>query len=207
MGRRGSLCECHTPGASLFGEGLGIGGYLAAAECAQLPPARHRDERDVVRGWAVGIGQWFFFSAPEPAAAFGRAARMSSECSGYGVYEAARETRFCETHGTDEAVLLVNPQASLLTRGDEHQLALLARFVQGIEQRPASAHWHHPADPSEPTGGGCHATLDNGRPCPKNPRASGLCHIHDPAFRCGAPTLTGGRCTMPTGGGACYHHA
>lgn len=200
------------PGASLFGEGLRAGGYLAAAACAQLPPALNRHEGGIARGWAVGIGEWFFFPAPEPAAAFGRAARMSFECTGYGVYEAARETLFCEAHDADEVVLLLNPRASLLARGDADQLALLTRFAQGVEQHPGSAHWHDLADPGERTAGtapgrGCRASLAGGRLCENSPRPSGLCRIHDPAARCGRPTPTGDRCTQVTGGGPCYHHA
>jgi hypothetical protein len=190
-------------------------GYFAAAACAQLPAARRGTYRVVERGWAVGIGQWFFFSAPEPAAAFGWAARMSVECSGYGVYEAARETLFCDRHGTAEVALLVDPRSSLLARSKEDQLALLTRFVQGVAQHPGSAHWHQPVEAAGPgeraaetaPGRGCRARLNDGRACQLGPRPSGLCHIHDPVAQCGAPTLTGGRCTRPTGGGPCRSHA
>ncbi|MEU1752664.1 hypothetical protein ABZ436_08435 [Micromonospora matsumotoense] len=63
------------------------------------------DDRRVLRGYAVGFGQWFFFPALEPAIAFGRAAHMSIDCTGYGVYEAAWKVIFCPRPRTPSAGL------------------------------------------------------------------------------------------------------
>jgi hypothetical protein len=46
-----------------------------------------------------------------PAVAFGRAARMSLDCHGYGVYEAARDMMYCDHHRQDELVLLAHLDA------------------------------------------------------------------------------------------------
>ncbi|MEU2639685.1 hypothetical protein ABZ591_35035, partial [Micromonospora fulviviridis] len=85
-----------------------------------LPRAVHRDDHVIRRGYAVGFGQWFFFDALPPAIAFGRAARMSTDCTGYGVYEAAQQLRFCDHHEVDEMVLLLT--GTSLDRKDEVEL-------------------------------------------------------------------------------------
>lgn len=46
-----------------------------------------------------------------------------------------------------------------------------------------------------------------GAPCPTGARPSGLCHIHDPAVLCGAPTSKGRPCEIATGGGPCATHS
>ncbi|MEU5948611.1 hypothetical protein ABZ793_24060 [Micromonospora sp. NPDC047465] len=33
-----------------------------------------------------------------------------------------------------------------------------------------------------------------------------MCHVHDPAVRCGAINRKGRRCTIATGGGRCERH-
>lgn len=111
----------------------------AAAEVDTLPDALHHDDHVVARGYAVGFGHWFFFPAIEPALAFGRAARMSAECSAYGVYEAARELQFCDEHQQDEYLLLIKNGDSLDRKPGEFDL--LKRFVQGVKERPRSARW------------------------------------------------------------------
>ncbi|GAB3686546.1 RNase H family protein [Saccharopolyspora tripterygii] len=54
--------------------------------------------------------------------------------------------------------------------------------------------------------GGCKATTKAGKPCPIDPRPSGLCHVHDPAVQCQAITSKGRRCSVATGGGRCDKH-
>lgn len=95
----------------------------------------------VRRGYAVGFGEWFFFDAKEPAVAFGRAARMSLDCHGYGVYEAAHETVCCDEHG-DERILHINLNVNYDRTGDE--VDHLKRFVQAVKEHPWSAHWREP---------------------------------------------------------------
>ena len=85
----------------------------------------------------------------EPALAFGRAARMSLDCSAYGVYEAAQEILFCDRHDEDEVVLLVT--GDRVDRKDG-EVALLRRFVQSVEEHPTSAHWHAPTGAAATTG-------------------------------------------------------
>lgn len=53
---------------------------------------------------------------------------------------------------------------------------------------------------------GCAATTKAGKPCPIDPRPSGLCHVHDPAVQCQAITSKGKPCTVATGGGRCARH-
>ena len=61
-----------------------------------------------------------------------------------------------------------------------------------------------PAGPAAPR---CAATTRAGRPCPTVARASGFCHVHDPAVQCGATKKSGERCAAATGGGRCQYHA
>ncbi|SFW11445.1 hypothetical protein [Amycolatopsis australiensis] len=140
--RKKFLCQRYEPGDSAFGNSLRLGRYLAAPKCDELPREVFRDDHTITRGWAVGFGEWFFFTAPEPAVTFGRAARMSADCHGYGVYEAARELQFCDIHEVDEWVLLVDIAGGQVDRHDEElQLRLMKGFVQGAKENPWSAHW------------------------------------------------------------------
>jgi ribonuclease HI len=52
----------------------------------------------------------------------------------------------------------------------------------------------------------CRARTKAGKPCPITARASGFCHVHDPAVLCGAPTKRGTPCGVATGGGRCRAH-
>lgn len=139
MSDRRALCETYAAGDSVFGNRLDLGGYLAAVMCGALPRRSTADHRDVRRGYAAGFGQWLFFEAKEPALACGRAARMSLDVHGYGVYEAACEQVDCLQHGT-ERVLLVG--RSVLDEKDE--VETLKRFVQAIKEHPWSSHWNPP---------------------------------------------------------------
>lgn len=138
MARRKRLCELYRQGESSHGNDLDMGRYLAAVKCDALPRPMYRDDHIVRRGYGVGFGQWFFFDAIEPAVAFGRSARMSLNCSGYGVYEAAHELALCDIHRTDERVLLVG--RDVLDRRDG-EVETLKRFVQGVKEHPWSSHW------------------------------------------------------------------
>jgi hypothetical protein len=155
MSRRKMLCQAHEQGESAFGNSLAGTKYFAVARCDVLPRAVRREDHVIVRGYAVGFGQWFFFDALEPAVAFGRAARMSYDCRGYGVYEAAQELQFCDIHDKDEIVLLVNVAGGNLDRTDD-EVETLKRFVQGVKEHPWSAHWHEPT--------GYITDYNNGRP-------------------------------------------
>jgi hypothetical protein len=139
------ICRRFTEGQTAWGNPLTPGRYHAAVYVDQLPRAVHRDDRVIYHGWAVGCAAgWFFFGDLPPAIAFGRAARMSLECSsGYGVYRAAHETYFCPSHG-DERVLLLTCGT---VPGDRHQpdeVEVLKRFVQSVKEHPWSSNWHDP---------------------------------------------------------------
>lgn len=136
MGRRKRLCELYHESGSSFGNDLGS--YLAAPHSDVLPRRLTRDDHVIRPGFGVGFGHWFFFDALEPALAFGRAARMSADCHGYGVYAAAVEIMFCGRHRTDERVLLLTGD-NLERRDDE--VEALKRFVQGVKEHPWSSHW------------------------------------------------------------------
>ena len=101
------LCQRYPRGESDRGTRPDAGTDRRLARVDALPRELHRDDHVVRRGYAVEFGQWFFFPAIEPALAFGRAARMSLDCSAYGVSEAAQEIQFCDRHDEDEVVLLV----------------------------------------------------------------------------------------------------
>ncbi|MBE1580445.1 hypothetical protein ACFORH_43225 [Amycolatopsis roodepoortensis] len=136
-----------------------MGGYYAAPACDTLPRQVYRDDHIITRGYAVGFGQWFFFTDLAPAIAFGRSARMSLDCHGYGVYAAARELKYCDLHRKDEMVLLVSTAAAggLVDRHDEDlQLKMLKKFVQGAKEHPWSSHWRDPT--------GYISDYNNGRP-------------------------------------------
>jgi hypothetical protein len=138
MARAKTLCEQHDEGESAFHNGLDAGRYHAAVAIDTLPQELRRDDHVIRRGYAVGFGQWFFFDDVEPAVAFGRAARMSLDCSGYGLYPAAHELRFCDRHQTDERVLLVYMRG---TGQVDEEIEILKRFVQGVKEHPWSSHW------------------------------------------------------------------
>lgn len=82
-----------------------------------------------------------------------------------------------------------------------------AANAPAVESRPAA-----PGSPKRATapaasaGGRCTATTKAGKPCPIEPRSSGLCHVHDPAVQCGATTSRGRPCAVATGGGRCERH-
>lgn len=137
MADRKTLCQLYQPDTT----GRLPDGHRAMAQVEVLPRALHRDDHVIHRGYAVEFGQWMFFPAIEPALVFGRAARMSLDCSSYGVYEAAQEVKFCDRHG-DERVLLIK-SGDRLDRQD-NEVELLKRFVQGVKEHPWSAHWHEP---------------------------------------------------------------
>lgn len=137
------LCARYQKGQNArAGSSLRAGGFLAAPRVDHLPQALHHDDHVIHRGYAVAFGQWFFFPALEPAIAFGRAARMSTECHWYGVYEAAAELRYCADHRRDERVLLITGHS--LHRSSDAELDLLKRFVQGAKENPHCPHWRAP---------------------------------------------------------------
>ncbi|WP_424532523.1 hypothetical protein ACOZ38_19845 [Sphaerisporangium viridialbum] len=112
-----------------------------------LPRAQHTESHIVVHGYAVGMGgqlpqMWVFFEHMEPALVFGRAGRMSSyDISGYGVYEAARETRYDQRRRDDVTTLHVNVAADSLDRR-EGEREVFTRWVRGCDL--ASAHFEPP---------------------------------------------------------------
>src|SRR5690349_10522192 len=83
--------------------------YDEVVSATTLPVEQRTDSCVVSHGYAVEIepGPWFWFSDLPPALVFGRAARMSAQCSGYGVHRAASQTRFMPGTGTDRRTLHV----------------------------------------------------------------------------------------------------
>ncbi|WP_211787787.1 hypothetical protein [Prauserella muralis] len=136
--------------------------YYAVSACSDLPRECHREDHVIQRGAAVGFGRWFFFPATEPALAFGRAARMSLDCtSGYGVYAAAHEIKFCERHGADECVLLVDITGGDLARRED-EVEALKRFVQAVKEYPWSSMWRAPTGYLTELSGGRVVTTGSG---------------------------------------------
>jgi hypothetical protein len=137
------LCEQYPPTSrsSPFGNRLTLGGYLAAIACDDLPGNSKGDSHVSRHGYAVGFGEWMFFTAIEPAVTFGRAARMSLDCHGWGVYEAAQRLQYCARHRHDELVLLVSTNAKVPLDGEIEQMK---QFVQGVKEHPWSSHWIEP---------------------------------------------------------------
>ena len=121
------------------------GRYFAVVRVDELPVEESDGGRIVRHGYAVGFGKWFFFDAIEAALTFGRVARMSRDCTGYGVYAAAEETMLCcGDHHRDEWALHVagRPGFSLDRKGREVEAA--KRFAQCVKENPDSAYWHEP---------------------------------------------------------------
>lgn len=91
-------------------------------------------------------------------------------------------------------------KGSVEAGGSQHQPGSPVR-----RERPA-----RPERPREAGAGGsygiCRAATKTGRRCQINAGASGLCHVHDPALQCGAPTRKGTPCGVATGGGRCAQH-
>lgn len=144
MARKKYLCDLHEEGASAWGNKLDDTPYFAVVKCTDLPRERRREDHIIRHGAAVGFGRWFFFTDRAPALAFGRAARMSLDCTaGYGVYAAAQEIKFCDRHRKDEFVLLVSIDGGNLDRQDD-EVEDLKRFVQGVKEHPWSSMWREP---------------------------------------------------------------
>jgi hypothetical protein len=121
--------------------------YFAVTAASELPDELRSDDRVVDRGYAVHCGNWIFFRAIEPATAFARAARMSTDCSSDGVYEAATDLVHCDRHGDETALLVGRASAS----APAEELARLTRFVRGVEENPMSARWREPtSDTADP---------------------------------------------------------
>jgi hypothetical protein len=106
-----------------------------------LPGEWTSDGAVVRRGYAaqIGDGLWFFFESLLPALAFGRAARMSYQCSQYAVFEAAHEVRFDLGRRKDVRTLYVVTKNLDRGSGEREQLQ---RWADGVN--PRSAHWSGP---------------------------------------------------------------
>lgn len=115
-----------------------MSGYDQVTKVTKLPKQMQSEARYVNHGYAACInqGSWFFFDSLLPALAFGRAARMSAQCSSYTVVEAAHEARSDEAEGKDRRVLHVTDRS--LDRADNER-EQLRRWADGVD--PASAHW------------------------------------------------------------------
>jgi hypothetical protein len=112
--------------------------YDEVVSATTLPVAQRTDSRVVSHGYAVQLepGPWFWFSDLPPALVFGRAARMSAQCSGYGVHHAAHEIRSVPSKGTDRRTLYVIGGNLDRQAGEKEQLQL---WVDGVDDR--SSHW------------------------------------------------------------------
>jgi hypothetical protein len=140
---RSTICARYERGFNARrGSSLRAGGFHACVRVEQLPQALHNGDHAIYRGYAVGFGQWFFFPALEPAIAFGRSARMSTECPSYAIYMAAAELQFCQRHQRDERVLLITGHS--LHRRVGNEVDVLKRFVQAVKENPYTPHWRSP---------------------------------------------------------------
>jgi len=114
--------------------------YDDVLDVDQLPRQATSDRLGVRHGYAahIGAGLWFFFDALLPALAFGRAARMSVQCSSYDVRRAADQVRHHAGRG-DVRTLYVTGANLDRAPGEKQQLQ---RWADGID--PTSAYWHGP---------------------------------------------------------------
>ncbi len=146
------LCFDHQTDNQASGNITGDARYVATVRVDQLPRTNHQNRRFTIdRGFAVtgSFGGWFFKDL-EAAIAFGRAVRESWDCTGYGVWRAARKTEgICAKHKVEEFVLLIQESAKRLDRQDD-DVELLTRFVQGIAKRSRRA--GGPATPAQSPG-------------------------------------------------------
>lgn len=118
--------------------------YDEVSTVDRLPREMTRDFKNVRRGYATTIGDnsWFWFRSLLPALAFGRAARMSIDCSFWDVFEAASVVEWSERARRDVLTLLIlRGSVPDRRRADEKQL--LQRWVDGID--PASSYWPGPS--------------------------------------------------------------
>lgn len=126
-------------------------GYDHIHRITSLPEdAQDSDTHIVRRGFAVGFAgadggglpqTWIFFEHLVPALVFGRAGRMSvHDISGYGVYQAAHETRFdFETEDQVTTLYISGPALHRKAGVDQH----FAQWVRGVQ--PGSAFYEPPA--------------------------------------------------------------
>ncbi|MBB4702281.1 hypothetical protein [Sphaerisporangium siamense] len=115
--------------------------HINLAQAGTLPLARDTRAHVVERGYVVGMRggglrqTWVFFKDLEPALIFGRTGRMSAgDITGYGVYEAARETRYDKILGKEMTTLHMAGE-SLDRRKNEREAYI--RWLQGVDLESA----------------------------------------------------------------------
>ncbi|WP_426302959.1 hypothetical protein [Arthrobacter sp. R-11] len=122
--------------------------YDVVVEVPTLKGEYHSDRLVRERGYAVNLdGAWYFFSALEPAYAFGRAGRMSLQVGSWTIVDAVTEVRFDGLERGDVRTLYLLKDASLRDHDAERDHEVLRRFADGV--RANSAHWHKPSAAAE----------------------------------------------------------
>ncbi|MFE2540996.1 hypothetical protein [Actinacidiphila glaucinigra] len=105
-----------------------------------LPPARDADNHQVVHGYAVGMGGprlpqlWMYFEDLAPAVVYGRAARMSPDVRGYGIYHAAREERV--DWDAERRVITLHVTGRFLDR-QAGEADILQEWIRGVVPKSA----------------------------------------------------------------------
>jgi hypothetical protein len=145
MANNGPIENRRKPMEEVKAEGYQVDGKLFNGRIGDLvlvgdgPRSRHEDDHIVREGYAVHLGEWWwFFSYLEPALAFGRAGRASLEVHSYGVGRAVFEIRHI-AGARQQKVLWVSSEG--LDREPDERARLMA-WVEGI--KAGSAGWSPP---------------------------------------------------------------
>ncbi|PPF42025.1 hypothetical protein C5B85_17680 [Pseudoclavibacter sp. AY1F1] len=115
--------------------------YDHIVERDTLPRPRAGDSWTRERGYAVKLSgdDWLFFTALEPAYAYGRAGRMSTRATSWSVREAVIEVKLDQSTGHEERTLHLLFGADHAYRSKASDRKLLSDFVAGVTGR--IAHW------------------------------------------------------------------
>lgn len=113
--------------------------YISVIEVERLKQPYEAVGLSRSNGYAVMLeNEWFWFSALEPAYAFGRAGRMSAQVGSWGLFEAATEARYDDRLGRD-VFTLYYVSASVVSGDSATDRRVLAAFVSGVD--PRSSQW------------------------------------------------------------------
>ena len=116
--------------------------YLGVTE--HLPRRTTRDDLIRTPGYVVLAGDpsrpsVHFFEALEPAFIYGRAARMSYQCSGYSIHQATHELVFNRATHRDQERIYYNNQRDFAEADAATEAKLVRRFADRLDH--TSSHW------------------------------------------------------------------
>jgi hypothetical protein len=126
--RKKFLCQRYEPGDSAFRNALRLGRYLAAPKCTQLPREMFRDDHTITRGWAVGFGEWHFFTAPSQRSRSGGPRGCRRTATGTGCTRLPASCSSATSTTSTSGVLLVDIAGGQV---DSHDEELQLRMLKG----------------------------------------------------------------------------